>query len=59
MVLEVAILNIRAGEAAAFENAFAHAQAIIAKMAGYHRYELRHCIEQPDRYVLLLTFCKV
>jgi heme-degrading monooxygenase HmoA len=54
MVLEVAILNIRAGEAAAFENAFAHAQAIIAKMAGYHRYELRHCIEQPDRYVLLV-----
>jgi heme-degrading monooxygenase HmoA len=54
MVLEVAILNIRAGESAAFENAFAHAQAIITKMEGYQRHELRHCIEHPDRYLLLV-----
>jgi hypothetical protein len=34
MILEVAILNIRPGESADFEHAFAEAQAIIAAMAG-------------------------
>jgi len=34
MILEVAILNIRPGESADFERAFAEAQAIIASMAG-------------------------
>jgi hypothetical protein len=33
MILEVAILNIRPGESADFERAFAEAQAIIAAMA--------------------------
>jgi heme-degrading monooxygenase HmoA len=35
MILEVAILNIRPGETADFERAFAEAQAIIASMPGY------------------------
>jgi heme-degrading monooxygenase HmoA len=35
LILEVAILNIRPGESAAFERAFAEAQAIIASMPGY------------------------
>jgi heme-degrading monooxygenase HmoA len=35
MILEVAILNIRRGESADFERAFAEAQAIIAAMPGY------------------------
>ena len=34
MILEVAILNIRPGESAEFEHAFAEAQAIIASMPG-------------------------
>jgi heme-degrading monooxygenase HmoA len=34
MILEVAILNIRPGESADFERAFAEAQAIIASMPG-------------------------
>jgi hypothetical protein len=34
MILEVALLNIRLGESADFERAFAEAQAIIAAMAG-------------------------
>jgi len=32
MILEVAILNVRPGESADFERAFAEAQAIIASM---------------------------
>jgi heme-degrading monooxygenase HmoA len=35
MILEVAILNIRPGESADFERAFAEVQAIIASMPGY------------------------
>ena len=53
-VLEVAVLDVRSGEGAAFERAFAEAQSIIASMAGYQRHELRHCLERADRYLLLV-----
>jgi heme-degrading monooxygenase HmoA len=42
MILEVAILNIRPGEGADFERAFAEAQAIIASMPGYALVRARH-----------------
>jgi hypothetical protein len=42
MILEVAILNIRPGEGADFERAFAEAQAISAAMAGYAPVRARH-----------------
>ena len=35
-VLEVATLNVRAGQAAAFEAAFAQAQRLIAAIPGKH-----------------------
>jgi heme-degrading monooxygenase HmoA len=54
MVLEVAALSIRAGQSAAFEAAFAEAQAILAASAGYQRHELRRCLETADRYLLLV-----
>ncbi|MCH6564200.1 MAG: antibiotic biosynthesis monooxygenase [Myxococcales bacterium] len=54
MVLEVAILNIRPNRSAAFEEAFAEAQAIISAVPGYRRHELRSCVETPDRYLLLV-----
>jgi heme-degrading monooxygenase HmoA len=54
IVLEVAILNVRPGCGADFEKAFAEAQAIISSMPGYRRHELRHCVESPDRYLLLV-----
>ena len=54
IVLEVAILNVRPGCGADFENAFAEAQVIISSMPGYQRHELRHCVESPDRYLLLV-----
>lgn len=53
MVLEVAILNVRAGESEAFEAAFREAQRIIASIPGYQRHELRRCLEAQDRYLLL------
>lgn len=54
MVLEVAILNVRVGEAAAFEAAFLEAQRIIAASPGYQRHELRRCLEAEGRYLLLV-----
>lgn len=53
-VLEVAMLDVRRGQSAAFEAAFATAQSIIASMPGYQRHELRRCVEVPDRYLLLV-----
>ena len=54
MVLEVAILNVRRGESAAFEDAFREAAPILAASRGYERHELRRCVEAADRYLLLV-----
>jgi len=54
MVLEVAILDVRTGQAAEFEAAFAEAQQFICRAAGYQRHELRRCEEGADRYLLLV-----
>lgn len=56
MILEVAILNVRPGQGAAFEAAFAQAQRIIASMHGYISHELQRCLEKPDQYLLLVRW---
>jgi heme-degrading monooxygenase HmoA len=56
MILEVAMLHVRPGEGAAFEAAFAEAQAIIASMPGYLSHELQRCLEVADKYVLLVRW---
>lgn len=56
MILEVAILNVKAGETAAFEAAFSQAQKIISGMAGYTSHELQKCIEEPNQYILLVRW---
>ncbi len=54
MILEVAILNVIAGREAEFEDAFRRAETIIASMRGYRWHELRRCLEQQNRYILLV-----
>jgi heme-degrading monooxygenase HmoA len=54
MILELAVLDVRPGERAAFEAAFGEAKSIISAMAGFRHLELQHCLEVPDRYVLLV-----
>jgi heme-degrading monooxygenase HmoA len=54
VILEVAVLNVVRERHAAFERAFAEAQAIIASAPGYRRHELMRCIETPARYLLLV-----
>jgi heme-degrading monooxygenase HmoA len=56
MILEIAQLQIKPGQTAAFEAAFAQAQAIIASMPGYLGHELQHCIEHDHQYMLLVRW---
>jgi heme-degrading monooxygenase HmoA len=56
MILEIAPLQIRPGQSAAFEAAFAQAQRIIASMPGYLSHELQRCLEREDHYVLLVRW---
>ena len=56
MVLEVAILDVRAEASAPFEAAFRDAQRILAASPGYQRHELRRCLEAEDRYLLLVAW---
>ncbi|WP_281544916.1 antibiotic biosynthesis monooxygenase [Grimontia sp. SpTr1] len=56
MILEVAILNVVPGQEAAFENAFEKAQAIISAQKGYISHEVRRCMEQKSRYILLVNW---
>jgi heme-degrading monooxygenase HmoA len=54
VILEIATLDIKPGQTQAFEAAFATAQTIIAASPGYVRHELQHCLENQQRYVLLV-----
>ena len=54
MILEVAMLNVRSGQGAAFEQAFTDAQAIVSSMDGYVSHQLQRCLEAPDKYLLLV-----
>lgn len=56
MILEVATLDVRPGQEAAFEAAFREAQTIIAGIDGYISHELQRCIENTSRYLLLVKW---
>ena len=54
LILEVALLDVIAGQESEFEEAFRRAEGIIASMPGYIRHDLRRCVEKPSRYILLV-----
>jgi heme-degrading monooxygenase HmoA len=56
VILEVAPLRIRAGQAEAFEQACREAQRIISSTPGYISHELQRCLERPNEYVLLVRW---
>ena len=56
MILEVAKLSVRAGQGAAFEQAFAEAQSIISSIDGYISHQLQRSIETSGRYLLLVQW---
>jgi len=53
-ILELAVLDVRPGQQAAFEEAFREARGLIARAAGHRRHELRRCLERDGRYLLLV-----
>lgn len=56
MILEVATLNIKKGQSKAFEKAFNVAEHIISSMKGYLNHTLKKCMEEDDKYILLVNW---
>lgn len=54
MILEAAILSVRAGEESAFDAAMIAARPLIAASPGFRSIEVRRGIESPGRYLLLV-----
>ena len=59
MILEVATLQVRPGQSAAFESAFAEARRYISAMPGFISLRLEKCVEVPDKYLLLVEWEKL
>lgn len=56
MITEIALLNIIPGKAQDFEKAFGKAQEIISSMKGYINHELQKCMEEENKYMLLVRW---
>ena len=56
MILEVAMLDVKPDETTEFEAAFNKAQKIISSMNGYASHQLQKCLENPNRYILLVNW---
>ena len=56
MILEVAILNVIQGREKHFERDFKIAGQYISSIKGYVRHSLRKCIEQENKYILLVDW---
>ena len=56
MILESAVLDVKPGQTAQFEAAFAQAQSIIAASPGYLSHESQRCLEKRGRYLLLVRW---
>lgn len=56
MILEVAILQVKEGSALHFERDFAIASQFIQSIPGYVSHSLRKCIEEENKYILLVDW---
>ncbi|MFK7950270.1 MAG: antibiotic biosynthesis monooxygenase [Saprospiraceae bacterium] len=56
MILEVAILKIKDGQQDNFEKDFAIAGQFISAINGYHGHSLKKCVEQENKYILLVKW---
>lgn len=56
MVLESAILDVKAGQTDAFEAAMKQARPLIEATPGFISIAVRRCIEHPNRYLLLVEW---
>jgi heme-degrading monooxygenase HmoA len=56
MILELAMITVRASTESEFERAFPHAVKLISASPGYVSHELRRSIETPTRYALTIRW---
>ena len=56
MILEVAILHVKQGQESHFEKDFSIASQYISSINGYLGHSLRKCIEQENKYILLVDW---
>lgn len=56
MILEMATLLVKEGNQASFEKDFAIASQYISAIDGYHTHSLSKCIEQGNKYLLLVEW---
>ena len=54
MILELVTLDIKAESNAEFEANLAKAMKVISQSNGFISIDIRHCIEEANRYVLLI-----
>jgi heme-degrading monooxygenase HmoA len=56
LILEVAILQVKPGLSNEFESSFRKASRIISSMRGYISHELQKCVEEDNKYILLVRW---
>jgi heme-degrading monooxygenase HmoA len=59
VIVEHAVLKLKAGQSAAFEQSIARARALIAASPGFQTIEVRPAAEEPDRYLLRVVWTDV
>ncbi|MBQ4819000.1 antibiotic biosynthesis monooxygenase [Aquimarina sp. MMG016] len=56
MILEQAVLQIKPDQSEVFEETFKEAQKIISSMSGYIKHDILKCVEEDDKYLLLVEW---
>jgi heme-degrading monooxygenase HmoA len=56
MILELAVLHVVPGRADEFRQAFRQAEPLIAAAAGHLGHELHRCLEDANRFLLLVRW---
>ena len=59
MITEFAVLYIKENENYLSENVFSEAQKIISKTKGYIEHELQKCIEEENKYILIVRWRRI
>lgn len=59
MILELAILNVKPGQNESFESDIKKARSIISGISGFLSISLRQCVENSNRYILLVEWNKL
>ena len=59
MILEIAVIRVKAGQIGQFEKAFREASRVISAAKGYRSHELVRSIENSGKYVLLVRWDSV